>query len=171
MKKQCCVSVFLLRLQFLYSVQQKERPQMLVAFWKAATSFPDFFVFSKTIFLISFLRDFSFAFVAFWKSAISFPAFFFFFCIFKNEFFFFHFLLSVSFAFVTFWKASSPFLSFFHFFYFLLITIFFRDPFSRQPFQMGTNEESSKYLDNKLVKNCSFLLSSKDVVTHRESWI
>ena len=143
---------------------------MLVAFWKAATSFPDFFVFSKTIFLISFLRDFSFAFVAFWKSAISFPAFFFFFCIFKNEFFssifcfLFHLLLSH-------FEKRHPLSSLFSFFLFSINNDFFRAPFSRQPFQMGTNEESSKYLDNKLVKNCSFLLSSKDVVTHRESWI
>ena len=143
---------------------------MLVAFWKAATSFPDIFLFSKTFFFFSFWLPFLFAFVALWKSALSFPAFFFFFCIFKNEFcssifcFLFHLLLSH-------FEKLHPLSSFFHL-KFLLITIyFFRAPFSRQPFQMGTNEESSKYLDNKLVKNCSFLLSSEDVVTHRESWI
>ena len=136
MKKQCCASVFLLKLQFLYSVQQEERPQMLVAFWKAATSFPDFFVFSKTIFLISFLRDFSFAFVAFWKSAISFPAFFFFFCIFKNEFFFsifcflFHLLLSH-------FEKRHPLSSLFSFFLFSINNDFFQGPLLTAAFSNG----------------------------------
>ena len=143
---------------------------MLVAFWKAATSFPDFFIFKNDFFLF-FFASFFICICCILKIGNLVSCFFLFLLYFQKRVFFFHFLLSVSFAFVTFWKASSPFLSFFHFFYFLLITIFFRAPFSRQPFQMGTNEESSKYLDNKLVKNCSFLLSSKDVVTHRESWI
>ena len=97
---------------------------MLVAFWKAATSFPVFFCIFKNDFF-PFLCCFLFYLhLLHFENRLS--AFFFFFCIFKNEFFlpFFAFCL-ICFCHIL--KSVIPFPPFFHL-KFLLITIYFSGP-------------------------------------------
>ena len=143
---------------------------MLVAFWKAATSFPDFFYFQKRVFF-SFLFCFLFICICCVLKIGNLVSCFFLLLLYFQKRVFSSIFCFLSHLLLSHFEKRHPLSSFFSFEISIDNDLFFRAPFSRQPFQMGTNEESWKYLDNKLVKNCSFLLSSEDVVTHRESWI
>ena len=109
---------------------------MLVAFWKAATSFPDIFLFSKTFFFLFFLASFFICICCIMKIGVLVSCFFLLLLYFQKRVLFFHFLLSVSFAFVTFWKTSFLFL-FFSFEISINNDLFFQGPLLTAAFSNG----------------------------------